>query len=101
MKFLKLLGNIYLALGLLVLLALFIYDCVANDKFLLHFIGIVLVIPAIIFTMWRLSEDIEGCLNRNQKLLSELSQFRDSLWDKAKQYRADINAYLDSVKSAW
>ena len=40
MKVLKLVGTGYITLGLMVLLALFIRDCVANDKFLLHFIGI-------------------------------------------------------------
>ncbi len=101
MKLLKLLGNLYLALGLLVLLALFIHDCMANDKFLLHFVGIFLVIPVIIYSIWRMSEDFEGYLEQNQKSLSELSQFRESLRNRGKQYRADINAYLASVKSAW
>ncbi len=101
MKLLKLLGNIYLALGLIILLALFIHDCLANDKFLLHFIGIFLAIPAIIYTMWRLSEDIEGYQKWNQKSLSELSRVRESLQNRGKQYRADINAYLASIKSAW
>lgn len=101
MKLLKVVGNLYLALGLLVMLVLFIHDCLANDKFFLHFVGIFLVIPAIIYSIWRLSEDVESCLNQNRELLIELSQFRDSLWNRAKQYRADINAYLDSVKSAW
>ncbi len=101
MKLLKLLGNIYLALGLLVMLVLFVHDCLANDKFVLHFIGIFLVIPAIIYSVWRLSEDCEDYLEQNQKPLSELSRVRENLLNRGKQYRADINAYLDAVKSAW
>jgi hypothetical protein len=101
MKLLKLLGNAYLALGLLAMLVLFVHDCLANDKFVLHFIGIFLVIPAIIYSAWRLSEDIEDYLKQNQKSLSELSRVRESLRSRGKQYRADINAYLDAVKSAW
>jgi uncharacterized membrane protein len=58
MKLLKLLGTGYVTLGLMVLLALFIRDCVANDKFLLHFIGIFVVIPALAYSMWRLYDDI-------------------------------------------
>ena len=57
MKLLKLLGSVYLVLGLLVLLVLFIHDCLINDKFVLHFVGIFLVIPALAYCVWRLSED--------------------------------------------
>ncbi|MFA5078070.1 MAG: DUF1418 family protein [Dehalococcoidia bacterium] len=66
MKLLKLLGSIYLALGLTVMLALFIHDCLANDKFLLHFVGIFLVIPAIIYIFWRVSEDAEEYIKQNE-----------------------------------
>jgi hypothetical protein len=59
MKLLKLIGDGYLALGLLVMLVLFIHDCLANDKFVLHFIGIFLVTPAIVYCVWRLSEDMQ------------------------------------------
>jgi uncharacterized membrane protein len=58
MKILKLAGTGYITLGLMVLLALFIRDCVANDKFLLHFIGIFVVIPALAYSIWRLYDDI-------------------------------------------
>ena len=58
MKYLKLVGIGYITLGLMVLLALFIRDCVANDKFLLHFIGIFVVIPALAYSIWRLYDDI-------------------------------------------
>jgi hypothetical protein len=51
--------------------------------------------------MWRLSEDIEGYLKWNQKSLSELSRVREKLQNRGKQYRADITAYLASIKSAW
>ncbi len=72
MKLLKLLGNIYLALGLIIMLALFIHDCLANDKFLLHFIGIFLVIPAIIFLLWRVSEDAEEYIKQYEHRINSI-----------------------------
>ena len=82
MKLLKLLGNGYLVLGLLVLLVLFIHDCLANDKFALHFAGIFLVIPAIVYSIWRLGEDFDDYIKQNQRSLNSLSRFCDSLLNR-------------------
>jgi len=82
MKLLKLMGNGYLALGLLVLLVLFIHDCLANDKFLLHFIGIFLVIPALVYSIWRLSEDSEDYVKQNERTLGSLLRFCESLLNR-------------------
>jgi len=82
MKLIKLMGNGYLALGLLVLLVLFIHDCLANDKFLLHFIGIFLVIPALVYSIWRLSEDSEDYIRHTEHPLNSLKRFSDSLLNR-------------------
>ncbi len=82
MKLFKLLGNGYLALGLLVLLVLFIHDCLVNDKFLLHFVGIFLVIPALVYSIWRLSEDSEDYVKQNERTLNKLRHFSDSLLNR-------------------
>jgi hypothetical protein len=82
MKLLKVVGNIYLALGLLAMLVLFIHDCLANDKFLLHFVGIFLVIPAIIYSLWRLSEDVEEYIKQNEHRIQSILRACDSLLNK-------------------
>ena len=79
MRLLKLLGNGYLVLGLLVLLALFIHDCLVNDKFLLHFIGIFLVIPALAYCAWRLSKDTEHYVKQTERTQNVLLRFYESL----------------------
>jgi len=79
MKLLKLLGNIYLALGLLVMLVLFIHDCFANDKFVLHFVGIFLVIPAIVYSLWRLSDDVEEYIKQNEHRIHSIVRTWESL----------------------
>jgi hypothetical protein len=78
MKILKLIGGGYLALGLLVMLVLFIHDCLANDKFVLHFIGIFLVIPAIAYCLWRLSEDTHMYIKEIGRHLKALWRFHHS-----------------------
>jgi len=82
MKLLKLMGSVYLALGLFVLLCLFIHDCLANDKFLLHFIGIFLVIPALVYSIWRLSEDSEDYFRHTGHPLNSLRRFSSSLLNR-------------------
>jgi len=81
MKWLKLLGNGYLLLGLLVMLGLFIYDCLNNDKFILHFIGIFLVIPAIGYLFWRLSEDTEQYVKQIERPPNALVLFYESFYN--------------------
>jgi hypothetical protein len=79
MKWLKLLGNGYLLLGLLVMLGLFIYDCLNNDKFILHFIGIFLVIPALAYLFWSLSKDTERYVRPAERTQNVLLRFYESL----------------------
>ncbi len=82
MKLLKLLGNIYLALGLSVMLILFIYDCINNDKFVLHFIGIFLVIPALAYLFWTLSKDTEQYVKQIERSPQALWRFRESFLNR-------------------
>jgi hypothetical protein len=79
MKWLKLLGNGYLLLGLLVMLGLFIYDCLNNDKFILHFIGIFLVIPALAYLFWSLSKDTEHYVKQTERTQNVLLRFYEGL----------------------
>ena len=79
MKLLKLIGHGYLALGLLTMLILFIHDCLANDKFVLHFIGIFLVIPAIAYCLWRLNEDTEQYVKQIEPPPNALLLFYESV----------------------
>jgi len=81
-KLLKILGNGYLALGLFVMLCLFIHDCLVNDKFPLHFAGIFLVIPAIAYCIWRLREDSEDYFRYAERPLNSLRRFGDSLLNR-------------------
>jgi len=75
MRLLKLLGNGYLALGLLVLLGLFIHDCLSNDKFVLHFVGIFIVIPGLAYCVWRLSDDTQKYVKYNERPLNALWRY--------------------------
>ncbi len=82
MKLLKLLGNVYLSLGLFVLLCLFIHDCLVNDKFLLHFIGIFLVIPALAYCSWRLSKDTEYYIKQTEHTQNAIRRFCERLTNR-------------------
>lgn len=51
---LKLIGDIYIVTGLTVLLGFFIWDLAHRDKMTQHIIGIICLVPGLLYLIWRL-----------------------------------------------